>query len=243
MARLVAENVTVRFGGRTALDGASLTAEPGEVTGLIGPNGAGKTTMFNVISGLVPAASGRVAVDGRDITRLSPYRRGRVGLGRTFQRLELFGMLTVRENLLVAADTQHRWARERDDTGERVDRILDRLGLSHVAGRLVTGLPTGVGRRVEVGRALAAKPRVLLLDEPAAGQDDAETRDFAALLRQVAGDGVAVVLVEHDVRLVMEACHRVHVLDFGRVLAVGTPSEVQRDEAVLTAYLGVGGRA
>ncbi|MBI2709234.1 MAG: ABC transporter ATP-binding protein [Actinobacteria bacterium] len=240
MARLTVEHLVVRFGGCQALDDASIVAEAGHVTGLIGPNGAGKTTLFNVISGLVTPKSGRVVVDGRDITHLSPTKRGRAGVARTFQRLELFGMLSVRENLLVAAETQQRWARAGDDVAARVEGLLERLGLADVAGELATSLPTGLCRRVEVGRALAAKPRVLLLDEPAAGQDDAETRSFATLLRQVAADDVAVVLVEHDVRLVMGSCDVVNVLDGGRVLACGTPDEVQHDDAVLSAYLGAG---
>jgi branched-chain amino acid transport system ATP-binding protein len=232
-AALVVEDVSVRFGGHLALDRVSLRAEAGEVTGLIGPNGAGKTTLFNVVTGLVGPQSGRVLVDGRDVTRLAPYRRARRGLARTFQRLELFGLLTVRENVELAASVRgaHR-------PGRDADAALEMAGLAEVAESRADEVPTGTARRVELARALATGPRVLLLDEPASGQDEAETGAFREVLLTVAAEGVAVVLVEHDVHLVMGTCHTVHVLDFGRVLAVGTPREVQGNRAVLDAYLG-----
>jgi branched-chain amino acid transport system ATP-binding protein len=238
LARLAVDEVTVRFGGRVALDQVSLAAEPGQVTGLIGPNGAGKTTMLDVMSGLLSPASGRVSIDERDVSRLSPYRRARLGMARTFQRLELFGMLSVRDNLLVAAETQRLWAHARDDPAARVDGVLDSLGLADMADVAADSLPTGFGRRVELGRALATQPAVLLLDEPASGQSDDETDAFGRLIRGVADSGVAVVLVEHDMRLVMGSCDVVHVLNLGRLLAVGSPEVVQQDEAVLAAYLG-----
>jgi branched-chain amino acid transport system ATP-binding protein len=238
MSRLEIEEVTVRFGGNMALDAASLAAEAGQVTGLIGPNGAGKTTLFNVVSGLLPPTAGRIAIDGRDVTKLGPTKRARKGLARTFQRLELFTMLTVRENIRVAADIHKRWSRDKEDPAERTEAIIDRVGLRPCADVRVTALPTGQGRLVELGRALACKPSTLLLDEPASGQDDKETEQFARLLRQLAGEGMAVVLVEHDVQLVMAVCDRISVLDFGRVIAEGTPGEIQKDEAVLAAYLG-----
>ena len=232
-AALEVEDVTVRFGGHLALDRVSLQAEAGVVTGLIGPNGAGKTTLFNVVTGLVTPRSGRVLVDGRDVTRLAPYRRARRGLARTFQRLELFGLLTVRENVELAASV--RGARR---PGRDADAALEVAGLAGVAASRADELPTGTARRVELARALATGPRVLLLDEPASGQDEAETAAFRDVLRTVASEGVAVVLVEHDVHLVMGTCHTVHVLDFGRVLAVGTPRQIQGNQAVLDAYLG-----
>ena len=238
MPKLEVTDVSVRFGGNTALDDASVSADEGEVTGLIGPNGAGKTTLFNVVTGLLPPTSGTVAIDGRDVTRLGPSKRARKGLARTFQRLELFTMLTVRENIRVAADIHKRWSRDPDDPGELTDRIIDRVGLRPVADVRVTSLPTGQGRRVELGRALACKPSILLLDEPASGQDETETEEFARLLRQLAADGMAVLLVEHDVQLVMAVCDRISVLDFGKIIATGSPAEIQHDEAVLAAYLG-----
>jgi branched-chain amino acid transport system ATP-binding protein len=236
--KLEVREITVRFGGNMALDAASLTADAGSVTGLIGPNGAGKTTLFNVITGLLPATSGVVSIDGTDVNRLSPHRRARRGLARTFQRLELFTMLTVRENIRVAADIHRRWSGDKEDPAERTEVLIDRVGLRPCADHRVTSLPTGQGRLVELGRALACKPSVLLLDEPAAGQDDTETEQFAKLLRELAGEGIAVVLVEHDVKLVMAVCDHISVLDFGKVIASGSPSEIQRDEAVLAAYLG-----
>jgi branched-chain amino acid transport system ATP-binding protein len=230
---LVVEDVSVRFGGHLALDRVSLRAAAGQVTGLIGPNGAGKTTLFNVVTGLVGPESGRVLVDGRDVTRLAPYRRARRGLARTFQRLELFGLLTVRENVELAVSVRGDRRPGRDTNG-----ALEVAGLADLAESRADELPTGTARRVELARALATGPRVLLLDEPASGQDEAETAAFREVLLTVAGEGVAVVLVEHDVHLVMGTCHTVHVLDFGRVLAVGTPREIQGNRAVLDAYLG-----
>lgn len=233
MSALRVEDVTVGFGGRLALDRASLTAEPGAITGLIGPNGAGKTTLFNVICGLQVPTGGHVHLAGREVTALASFKRARRGLARTFQRLELFGLLTVRENVRLAAHV----ARAPDPDGV-ADALLARLGIAHVATARADRLPTGQARVVELARALATEPSVLLLDEPASGQDEAETAAFAGVLREVAGEGVAVVLVEHDVQLVMDVCSRVYVLDLGRVLAVGAPAEVQRDPAVLAAYLG-----
>jgi branched-chain amino acid transport system ATP-binding protein len=232
-AALEVESVTVSFGGRMALDDVDLAADGGAITGLIGPNGAGKTTLFNVICGLQAPSRGRVRIAGRDVTRTPPYRRARQGLARTFQRLELFGLLTVRENVHVAA----RQASVADADAVS-DRLLARLDLTEVAGQRADRLPTGQARVVELARALATKPQVLLLDEPASGQDDTETARFADVLREVAADGVAVVLVEHDIQLVMDVCEQIHVLDLGRVLATGTPTEVRQDAAVLAAYLG-----
>jgi branched-chain amino acid transport system ATP-binding protein len=234
VSSLAVDGVTVAFGRNRALDDVAMTAEPGAVTGLIGPNGAGKSTLFDVVSGLRRPASGRVFLDGRDVTRLDPARRSRRGLARTFQRLELFGRLSVRDNLLVAAEL----GPERRRAAHAVTALLDRLGLAHLADSATDALPTGLGRLVEVGRALAVRPAVLLLDEPAAGQDGAETERFAALLRSLAADGTAVVLVEHDMSLVMTVCDVVHVLDLGKVIAVGPPEAIRRDEAVVAAYLG-----
>ncbi len=238
MALLDVSQVTVRFGGNIALDDVHLAAEPGIVTGLIGPNGAGKTTLFNVITGLLPPNEGRVSLDGRNLNRLSPTKRARTGMARTFQRLELFSLLSVRENIRVAADVRKGWARDGSNPAEVVEEIIERVGLTRVADARVDSLPTGQCRLVELGRCLATKPKVLLLDEPASGQSEAETVVFAALLQSLAATGMAVVLVEHDVALVMNVCARVNVLDFGRIIASGTPSEIQSDQAVLSAYLG-----
>ncbi len=238
MALLEVSEVTVRFGGNIALDHVHLGAEPGIVTGLIGPNGAGKTTLFNVITGLLPPNVGKVTIDGRNVNRLSPTKRARCGMARTFQRLELFSLLSVRENIRVAADVHKGWARDGSNPAEVVEEIIERVGLTAVADARVDSLPTGQCRLVELGRCLATKPKVMLLDEPASGQSEAETMIFAELLQSLAAGGMAVVLVEHDVALVMNVCARVNVLDFGRIIASGTPSEIQNDQAVLSAYLG-----
>ena len=222
MASLEASGVTVAFGGNRALDGVGITARQGHVTGLIGPNGAGKSTLFDVICGLRRPSSGRVLLDGHDVTRLGPTRRARHGLARTFQRLELFGRLSVQDNLLVAAELEP----ERRRAARAVTEILVRLGLTEIADRPADTLSTGAGRLVEVGRALAVRPKFLLLDEPAAGQDGAETERFAALLRNLADEGTAVLLVEHDMTLVMSVCDQVHV-----------------DEAVLLGALSHGSAA
>ena len=240
-AVLEVENVTVRFGGNIALQDVAMTACPGAVTGLIGPNGAGKTTLFNVICGLQRPDAGSVRIGDQDVTRMLPYKRARAGLARTFQRLELFTLLSVRSNVRIAADVDRRNRRDRTVDPDRVaDEVLERVGLRAVADARVDQLPTGQARLVEVGRALAARPRVLLLDEPAAGQDDTETSAFAALLRDLAAEGLTIVLVEHDVQLVLRVCDDVNVLDFGELLATGTPAEIQRNPAVIAAYLGEG---
>ena len=234
MSSLVVSDVVVTFGGKRALDGAGLSAPLGQVTGLIGPNGAGKSTLFDVICGLRKPDAGRVTLGGRDVTRAGPASRARHGMARTFQRLELFGRLTVRENLMVAAEL----GPERGHGAATVEKILARLDLAPLADRSADALPTGTARLVEVGRALAARPKYLLLDEPAAGLDMTETRAFAGLLRALAAEGTAVILVEHDMSLVMNVCDEVHVLDLGRMICSGPPDVIQRDERVLAAYLG-----
>jgi branched-chain amino acid transport system ATP-binding protein len=242
---LEVDGVTVRFGGHLALNEVSLEADPGTITGLIGPNGAGKTTLFNVITGLQGPQRGQVRLYGHPITKLPPYRRARLGMARTFQRLELFSLLTVRENVEVAAS--RRTVRPTGHVGRagrrEVNEILSLVGLAAEADVRADELPTGKARLVELARALATQPRVLLLDEPASGQDDQETDAFREVLLEIARREVAVVLVEHDVALVMRTCDRVHVLDFGSMLAAGTPAEIQSNQAVRDAYLGsaVGG--
>ncbi len=227
--------VMVRFGGNVALDSVTLSAAPGSVTGLIGPNGAGKTTLFNVITGLLPPSGGQVLIEGTDVSKVRPSKRARLGMARTFQRLELFSLLSVRENVRVAVDIRRTGG---NDAQGFVDHIIERIGLSDVADARVDSLSTGRARLVELGRALATKPKILLLDEPASGQDENETDAFGRLLQELAREGIAVVLVEHDMQLVMQVCDTIHVLDFGRIIAAGSPQEIQHDEAVLAAYLG-----
>jgi len=245
MSLLEVHSVTVRFGGNLAVNAVSLEADSARVTGLIGPNGAGKTTLFNVITGLQAPTRGRVLIDGSDVTGLAPYKRARRGMARTFQRLELFGLLTVRENIEVAADIRRGWARRggltiSESPAEVADRLIADIGLIDIADVRADALPTGQARLVELGRALATAPRLLLLDEPAAGQDARETARFAALLRQLAASGIAILLVEHDVNLVMDVCETICVLDFGVVLATGSREAIRSNEAVLAAYLGTG---
>ena len=238
MALLEIEEVSVHFGGLLAVDDASLSVPAGCVTGLIGPNGAGKTTLFNVITGLQPPSRGRVLLEQADVTRRRPYRRARLGIARTFQRLEAFGSLTARENVLVALEMRRRWSKSQYDPGKVADELLERVGIARVAGTRVDSLPTGSARLVELARALATEPKVLLLDEPSSGLDEQETDALGVLLHELTAGGLAVLLVEHDMPLVMEACSHISVLDFGRVIAQGTPSEIQADPSVQRAYLG-----
>jgi branched-chain amino acid transport system ATP-binding protein len=238
LALLDARDVTVRFGGLLALDNASLTVETGCITGLIGPNGAGKTTLFNVITGLQHPTRGRVEIDGLDVTNAKPHRRARLGIARTFQRLEAFGSLSARENVLVAAEMRRRWADDDTAPGDIAERMLEQVGIANVAEEVVDSLPTGTARLVELARALATKPRVLLLDEPSSGLDEDETDALGRLLLELADEGIGILLVEHDMPFVMGTCGHIDVLDFGRVIARGTPSEIQGDAAVQEAYLG-----
>ena len=247
---LAASGITVRFGGLTALDAIDVAVAPGTTVGLVGPNGAGKTTLFNVMSGLLRPNEGAVHLAGRDMTQLSPTARARLGLARTYQHSELFTELTVRENLVLAYRARRRThhlaldllglGRRRDGQEEEaVDGLLESLGLSEVAGQLADGLPLGTGRLVEVGRALAAEPDVVLLDEPSAGLDEHETDRLADVLRRTRIDStVAFLLVEHDVDLVLGLSDHVYVLDFGRCIAEGPPESIRSDPAVRAAYLG-----
>ena len=237
MSLLEAHALTVRFGGHIAVSEVDLDVDGARITGLIGPNGAGKTTIFNALCGLQGLASGKVMLDGDDITRLPTYKRARRGLARTFQRLELFGSLTARENLEVAAENRVTSAAG-GPPSRAIDDAIDFVGLGDIAETRADELPTGKARLVELARALVTRPRVLLLDEPASGLDGSETEALVGLLRSLAESGMAILLVEHDMSVVMQACTRIHVLDFGRVIAVGSPDEIQSDAAVLNAYLG-----
>jgi branched-chain amino acid transport system ATP-binding protein len=240
MPVLEVSGVYVAFGGAQVLSDVSLTVAEGGVTGLIGPNGAGKTTLFNVVSGLLAPKSGQVKIDGHDVTKAGPARRARHGLSRTYQRLELFTSLTVRDNIQVAGEIRNTWGRRgRIDVGAETDRIIEMVGLGDVGDREVSELPTGRSRVVEVARALMTQPKVLLLDEPASGQTEQETEAFGRLLGElVAERDLAICLVEHDVGLVMGTCHHIHVLDYGEIIASGTPDQVKDDPAVINAYLG-----
>jgi branched-chain amino acid transport system ATP-binding protein len=235
---LETRGVNVHFGGHHAVRDVDLDVEAGRITALIGPNGAGKTTTFNVITGLQDPTRGRVFIGGKEVSKLPPYKRARMGIARTFQRLEVFGSLTVFENVLAAAEFHRSWSD--DDTPPRqvAAGVLDRVGLTRVANARVDALPTGIARLVELGRALATKPRLLLLDEVGSGLNPDETDALGDLMIDLTRDGTAILLVEHDVELVMRVCTRIYVLDFGRLIAEGTPTEIQQDPAVQAAYLG-----
>ena len=265
-AVLTVEGVAVRFGGVAALSDANLVVHEGSVTGLIGPNGAGKTTLFNVISGLQTPDRGTVHLYDTDITKMKPHRRARLGLARTFQRLELFGTLTAGENVQVGLESSVKWWQWRHvkrtfpwvkqgvpdadgvPTGEPTgpgsvavatsDRLLEGVGLGGMAADQASAMPTGLARMVELARALAMAPKVLLLDEPGSGLDDAESETLGQLLTTLARGGMGVLLVEHDMELVMRICDYIYVLDFGDVIASGTPEEIRKDPMVQAAYLG-----
>jgi branched-chain amino acid transport system ATP-binding protein len=247
------EGITVRFGGIVALDDVSFEAAGGEVLGIIGPNGAGKTTLFDVVSGVRTPNSGRVHVDGTDVTNRSSSSRARAGLRRTFQRVQTFGWLSVEDNILSALEwrgggggfladmtalpTRRRRERARRD---RVEDVMERCGLLPVRQELAGSLPIGVARMVELARAIVDDPKVLLLDEPASGLDETEIERLGTQIQQVRDTGCAVLLVEHNAGFVMQQSDRVVVLDLGSVLASGLPDEIQRDQRVRDAYLGEG---
>jgi branched-chain amino acid transport system ATP-binding protein len=249
MALLEATDVSKRFAGITALDSVTLQVDAGEPVGLIGPNGAGKTTFFNCLLGLLRPDGGRVRFNGRDITRLPVYRRARLGFGRTFQRIELFSGMTVRDHLLVAERSRRGdgrlWkdvlnlGKAKPEEIARADETLELLGLLDQAAQPIEALSLGRGRLVEVGRALMTEPKLLLLDEPSSGLDRAETDELVTTLQTVQRDrGTAILLVEHDVEMVQSFVKRLYVLDFGTLIASGTTNEVLGDATVRKAYLG-----
>jgi len=249
---LKVEGVIKRFGGVHALDDVSLYLEPGEVHGLIGPNGAGKTTLFNVMTGLYQADAGTFCLDGQPYQPDAVHRVAQVGIARTFQNIRLFGSMTALENVMVgrhvrtangvwAALTRHRRAREEERrTRDWALQLLHYVGIGELADQRADTLSYGHQRRLEIARALATEPRVLALDEPAAGMNAVEKQQLRALLDRIRADGRSLLLIEHDVKLVMGLCDRLTVLDHGRVIARGNPQQVRQDRAVIEAYLGAG---
>jgi ABC-type branched-subunit amino acid transport system ATPase component len=246
------ESMTKIFGGLTALQDVSFSISAGDITGIIGPNGAGKTTLFNVVTGIYDPTSGKVYYDGKDITGFSPEKLARLGLVRTFQGIELFGQMTVLENVMVGLHTKSQSGiiasalklpahlREERQIRERAISWLEFAGIADLAGMKAANLPFGKGRLLEIARAMAVEPRIILLDEPAAGLNSRETSDLALLIKRIKDAGITVALVEHDMELVMGICSRIVVLNLGHKLAEGTPRQIQEDEQVITAYLGEG---
>jgi branched-chain amino acid transport system ATP-binding protein len=246
------EHATKIFGGLKALDDVSFSIAAGEITGIIGPNGAGKTTLFNIITGIYSPTSGKIFYEGKDITGFPPEKLARLSMVRTFQGIELFGQMTVLENVMVGLHTKSQSGiiasafklpghlREERRIRERAASWLEFAGINDLASTEAANLPFGKGRLLEIARAMAMEPHIILMDEPAAGLNSRETSDLAGLIKKIKDSGVTVALVEHDMELVMEICNRIVVLNLGNKLAEGTPREIQEDEKVITAYLGEG---
>ena len=250
MTILTAENLTIDFGGVRAVDGVSFAVNKAEIFAIIGPNGAGKTTLFNLISGIYAPKTGRVRLGGEDVTQQPVHRLAARGLSRTFQNMQIFFRMTAIENVMVGRHLHERRnlfahlcmlpsvVRQNTETRQKAEDLLTLVGLRDLADRQAGTLPYGALKRLEIARALATEPKVLLLDEPAAGCNAVETAEVDAVIQKIAGQGITVVLVEHDMRLVMKISNRIHVLDQGRTIAEGTASDVRANAAVIAAYLG-----
>ena len=251
MPLLECNAISRSFGGLKAVSNCTLSLEPGELVGLIGPNGAGKTTVFNMITGVFPPTEGSIRFAGRDLKGLAPYRITHLGIARTFQNIRLFKAMTALDNVMVAMHPKAGYGLAASllrlpsfGAGEaalrqKAEALLAHMGLSHRSGSLAGSLPYGEQRRLDIARALASEPKLLLLDEPAAGMNPSEVAGLVAMIRQIKQEfNLTVLLIEHQMGLVMNLCERLHVLDFGQTIATGTPNEVQNNPAVLEAYLG-----
>ena len=244
--------ITRLFGGLIALDDVSLTVRKGDITGVIGPNGAGKTTLFNIVTGIYNPTSGTVHLDNRDVSGFPPEKLARLGMVRTFQNIELFGQMSVLENVMVGLHTRSHSGilacafklpghlREERVIREKAMQWLEFVGIADLARVEAANLPFGKGRLLEIARAMAIEPHIILMDEPAAGLNSRETVDLALLIRKVCESGITVALVEHDMELVMDVCDHILVLNLGRKLAEGSPREIQENPQVIAAYLGEG---
>ncbi len=256
MPLLQVKNMTHFFGGLRAVHNYNLAIEPGQVRGLIGPNGAGKTTIFNLITGIYRPTEGEIILDGKNLVGFQPYEIAAMGIGRTFQNLRLWRHLTVLEHVKLARYSKIRYGligalfgtaeryREEAEIEERAYRLLEMMGIHHVANQVVINLPYGTQRKVEMARALASEPKLLLLDEPTAGMNPEELTEMVQVIRQIRDElGLAIFLIEHRMKVVMDLCETIQTLDFGEVIAEGTPEEIRSNPRVIDAYLGKEGVA
>ena len=250
MSVLKVEKVTQRFGGLTALSDINIEVNKGEIVGIIGPNGAGKTTLFNVVTGIYAPTEGKVFLDDEEITGKKPYEIARAGFARTFQNLRLFGRLSVEDNIIAGMNIHLKYSlfdsllntrrkrRIEKEAREKAEELLKLMDLTHYRYEYAKSLPYGCQRRLEIARALATDPKLLLLDEPAAGMNEKETEELAEIVKKLQDMGQTILLIEHDMKFVMKRCERIYVLNYGKMICHGTPDVVSRNHDVIKAYLG-----